>query len=263
MFSRIFNRQPSILEVVVDGKTVAKIGQKDLPCERTPSVWITRDSRLECVPRGGTSIVHHLDHEEGWAHFSVRVGAGLACQIDCVVSQEPKFDPTAIASGRATGIRFQPFLLPGARDSNAIFAGRGLFFRGLHFSGTVTPGTVTLSCVCDECRKSFRVQSFHAGFSGVGYFYSTSGRYTLTVSEHVPGAPPALGKPEAVALAKLELLLPAAPDGTSFSYLNPFRCPHCGSPYIDFTKYPEQREGEYYGNTLMGEQPIRFDPGVV
>jgi hypothetical protein len=260
MFSRLFSRRPSLLELRVDGIPVATIHQNELPCEKSPSVRTTRNSKVECVVPGGTTIVHHLNHEEGWAHFSVRVGSGFACQIDCVVSQEPKFDPSAITSGRATGVRFQPFLLPGARDSNTLFAGRSLFYRGLHYSGTVTPGTVSLSCICDVCAKDFRLQSFHAGFSGVGYFYSASGRYTLIVNEHVPGAPPALGKPDQNALVRLEMLLPTAPDGTTFSYFNPLRCPHCGSAYIDFTKYPEQREGEYYGNTFMGEQPIRFEP---
>ena len=257
MLSRLFRRRPSLLDFLVDGKHLATFLSDELPSEKSPSVRVALNSKVECVVPGLPPVVHYLSHEQGWAHFSVRVSAGFACQIDCVVGQSPNFDPTAITQGRATGVRFQPFLLPGARDSNAIFAGRGLFNRGLHYAGTVTPGSVSLSCICDACAKNFRLQSFHAGFSGVGYFYSASGRYTLVVSEHVPGAPPALGKPEPEALAKLQSLLPAAPDGTSFEYFNSLRCPHCGSAYIDFTKHPEQRESEYYGNTFFGEQPSR------
>jgi hypothetical protein len=242
---------------------LATIHQDELPCEKLLSAKVTNQSKIECVVPGCPSVVHHLNHEEGWAHFSVRVSAGFACQIDCVVSQESTFDPTAITQGRATGVRFQPFLLPGARDSNNLLAGRSLFYRGFHFAGTVTPGTVSLSCICDSCEKDFRLQSFHAGFSGVGYFYSASGRYTLLVSEHVSGAPPALGKPDKVALAQLEACLPKAPDGTTFSYLNSLRCPYCGATYIDFEAYPEQREGEYYGNTLLGEPPLRYEPSGV
>jgi hypothetical protein len=93
----------------------------------------------------------------------------------------------------------------------------------------------------------------------VGYFYSKSGTHTLIVSDHVPGAPPALGQPDFEALAILEQRLPHAPDDTSFNYLNSLRCPHCKTPYIDFERYPEQRAGEYYGNTLFGEIPIRYE----
>jgi hypothetical protein len=249
-----------LLDLVVDGQPLESFFANELPCERSPHAKVVIDSRVECVVPGGPPVVHHLAHESGWAHFSVRVSSGFACQIDCVVSQDATFDPTGLLQGRASGVRFQPFLLPGAQDTNAIFAGRGLFFRGLHYSGTVTPGSVSLSCICDACAKDFRLQSFHAGFSSVGYFYSGSGRYTMTVSDQVPGAPPAIGKPDPVSLAELEEKLPAAPDGTRFSYLNSLRCPHCGSAYIDFEKYPEQREGEYYGNYFMGELPVRYEP---
>lgn len=50
-----------------------------------------------------------------------------------------------------------------------------------------------------------------------------------------------------------------APDGTSFSYLNPLRCPHCTAPYIDFESRPEIRAGEYYGNYLHGTDPQRYN----
>lgn len=89
--------------------------------------------------------------------------------------------------------------------------------------------------------------------------YSDSGVYTLVIDEHVPGAPPAMGKPDTNALRALEAVLPAAPDGTPFRYINPFRCPHCHQPYIDFRTHPELRENEYYGNYLFGVAPVRYE----
>ena len=132
--------------------------------------------------------------------------------------------------------------------------GKGLFARGFHYSGTVTPGNIVLSCECDQCKRSFQIRSYHAGFSNAGYFYSESGKFTLTVSDRVAGCPAALSEPNPVELAAIEAVLPLAPDGTQYKYLNPFRCPHCSAPYIDFPANPKDRPGEYYGNYFVGSE---------
>jgi hypothetical protein len=261
VLSRLFGAAP-LVELVVQGKTAASVSESDLPCEKQPVVRFDRGAVVEIRGKGLAPVAHFLGHEEGFAHFSVRVSAALACQIDCAVTSTEKYEQTDLKAGRASGIRFQPLLLAGARDSNATFVGRGLFFRGLHYAGTITPGNVSLACVCDHCLKTFRLQSFHAGFSQVGYFYSGSGAYTLTVSAFVPGSPPALGKPDLALLALLEAKLPLAPDGSRFSYLNSLRCPHCYAAYIDFERFPEQRENEYYGNVFMGKETLRYEPVV-
>ena len=113
---------------------------------------------------------------------------------------------------------------------------------------------------CDRCKKSFQIRSYHAGFSNSGYFYSDSGKYTITVSDQVPGCPVPLSETNAADLAALEALLPQAPDGTYFRYLNPFRCPHCAAPYIDFEKNPKERLEEYYGNYFLGSELLHYEP---
>lgn len=143
--------------------------------------------------------------------------------------------------------------------SNLQLKGKGLFACGLHFSGTVTPGNTLLSCECDSCHRSFLIRSYHSGFSNSGYFDSASGKHTLTVPSHLAGAPVALSEPEPTALATLEAMLPAAPDGSRFAYLNPFRCPHCSAPYIDFSE-PGSRSAEYYGNYFAGSELLRYEP---
>jgi hypothetical protein len=80
------------------------------------------------------------------------------------------------------------------------------------------------------------------------------------VNSSIAGAPAALSEPDPIALAALENRLPKAPDGTSFSYLNPFRCPHCGASYIDFRKHPGLRKSEYYGNYFAGVELLRYEP---
>jgi len=250
-----------LITVFLNGDDICRISQigLPLPSEKKISAPISKmQNELVFQDRAGKRFIHSLLDEKGWIHLSVRVHSNLACQIDCVISNTKRFNERDFIKGKIDGIRFQPFFITGGKVDNAQMEGKGLFERGLHFSGTVTPGNVFLSCICDKCKKSFRIKSFHAGFSNLGYFYSESGSQTLVVSSYLDGAPPAIGKPAFEKLAILEEKLPKAKDGTSFKYKNPFRCPHCGSAYIDFERFPEQREIEYYGNYFYGDEIVKF-----
>lgn len=253
-------RNMVVLTVQVNGDEVCTFRADELPIEKNPSVPIDGHSSVSFVASSGSAHTHALGPARGWVHFSIRVHENLGCQADCVLSDSPTFDPAALFQGKATGIRFQPFFLTEATVSNAVFAGKGLFARGLHFSGNVTPGNILLSCACDRCRRSFLIRSYHAGFSESAYFYSASGKFTMTVSTRVPGSPVPLSVPDPQALAALEQSLPTAPDGSRFGYLNPFRCPHCDEPYIDFVANPGLRETEYYGNYFADTQLLRYEP---
>ena len=255
---RTATRQP-ILTDRMDEAVICDVAASDVPREFTPRVKLRpRQSTLVLSQPSGTRHAHALTFEEGWCHLSVRVHPSLACELDCVVSASPDDDPQAFERETARGIRFQPVILDVSTVHRPETLGQGLFGRGLHFQGVVTPGNVSLSCLCDRCRRSFRLQSFHAGFSNIGYFYSESGLFTLVVSADEAGAPVPLSEPEPSALAALEARLPLAPDGTRFGYLNPLRCPHCRAPYIDFASHPDIRPNEYYGNTFFGEQATVF-----
>ena len=249
-----------VLSVYLDNELVTTIEQSEIPCEKTPIIFSNNVGKsLRFVDFQGGEYSFSLEYESGYIHLSVRVHDNLACQTDCLISKSKEIASDAFQKLEVNGIRFQPFFLPGAKVSNSEFKGKGLFHRGLHFSGTVTPGNVSLSCICDECKKCFRINSFHAGFSNLGYFYSESGKETLVVSSYAKGSPPALGKVNIEEVQELEAKLPKAKDGTTFSYLNGFRCPHCGANYIDFRAYPEQREREYYGNVFYGEPTTKYE----
>lgn len=263
ILDRFKKKPPAVLTVRVNGTDICVITEAQLPTEQNPSARVSPGSVVSFIDNEGIEHTHSLGDVSGWAHFSVRVHESKACQADCVVSDSPVFDPEAITQGKATGIRFQPFFLPGAPVTNASFAGKGLFARGLHFSVNIRPGFIQLSCECDACQRSLLIQSYHTGFSNAGYFYSDSGKYTLTVSTSVPGSPAALSAPDPTALAVLELLLPVAPDGSRFAYLNPFRCPHCQHPYIDFAAHPGLREQEYYGNYFVGSSLMQYTQDAV
>jgi len=260
MFNFLRKNTAPLLTVLLNGNDICQISKPEIPCEKRISAPIpATQAELIFQDHKGKRFAHSLMYEKGWIHLSIRVHPNLACQIDCVLSKKEKFDESDFAKGKIDGIRFQPFFISGAKVNNAEIQGKGLFERGLHFSGMVTPGNVSLSCICDKCEKSFRIKSFHAGFSNLGYFYSESGLQTLVVSSYLDGAPPAMGKPDLEKLAILESKLPKAKDGTSFKYGNPFRCPHCGLAYIDFERFPEQREIEYYGNYFYGDEIAKFE----
>jgi hypothetical protein len=190
-------------------------------------------------------------------HTSIRVLGNSAVMIDGIVSKSEKV-PTW-KDKDYEGIRFQPFFLSNANDKNIQLIGKGLFDRGLHFAGTVTPATVRCVCICDYCKQSFSIQSFHAGFSEVQYFYSDNSRQTLVVpASTIPNMPTQLQeKVDNYTLPEIENKLPKCDDG-HFRYYNSFRCPHCLASFIDFEKNQAMRPKEYYGNTLLNQKTIRW-----
>ena len=248
----------AILKLRVDGKDIATIFADQVPCEIVPDVHVTGDATIEFEDAAGTLHRHIVPAGVGWLHISVRVHAGLGCQADTVFSATETHEAGIPLGEDEVGVRFQPFFLAGAHNVPDL-RGRGLFARGLHFRGTVTPGGILLSCECDACQRTFLVRSFHAGFADQAYFYSASGRYTLVMPATIEGAPAVLTAPDAAALQAVENALPLAPDGTRFAYRNPFRCPHCAAPYIDFAAHPNERQGEYYGLYFPDTPPIRTD----
>lgn len=196
----------------------------------------------------------NLDNQ--YFHISVRIQANLGVIIDGVISSSKYKIPDLLNVG-TEGVRFQPFYLSIAEFNNEIFYGKGLFERGLHFSGYITPSTVRLCCVCDICKESFNIQSYHAGYSDSQYFYSSDSSETLFVNHYELENMPYQLQETPIDLEKLKeveskLSRPKNLSG-EFKYYNPFRCPHCNYAYIDFEKYPEIRPYEYYGNSYINK----------
>jgi hypothetical protein len=264
-FFKRTNKQPRLVSVKLDGKQLCAIDR--VPIEELPSARLeSHNPVLTFTDSAGTSYVHDLTsvvQERGsWIHLSIRVHDSYACEADCFINRSSKIDDAAFGKGEIKGIRFQPFYLPECNASPAELIGKGMFFRGLHFPGTITPGNVSASCICDYCRKSFRLQSFHAGFGNSAYFYCSKGPHTLVIDSYIEGAPAALSHPDPIALAALESRLPVCQQcGGDFKYLNPLLCPHCLRPYIDFKNHPDIRDNEYYGNYLYGGTYQRWDEG--
>jgi hypothetical protein len=247
-----------ILRVMLEDEEVVSVQQAEVPTEKLPVVELrSRNQSIRFIDsKGGVrafDMSSAFDEGARYFHMSIRIGPSFAVQPDGILTEEKHQDAQAAYKNGAKGLRFQPFLLPESSGNPAELVGRGLFYRGLHFSGTVTPGNLSLMCTCDKCRRGFRLQSFHAGFSNMVYLYCSGGTHTLTASSYEDDATPVLGKADAEAVARFEGHLPACSEcGGSFRYLNPLLCPHCKEPFIDFKSHPEEREREYYGNYVYG-----------
>ena len=247
---------PPLLRVTLDSLEIASFNRRR---ERTPSVPLN-GPRPELVfhdSKGGKTAfdLSSLAAEEfAWIHFSIRVGPTFGVQSDALLSSTADPPLESFANHETPGVRLQPFLLPESGEGNGQFQGKGMAARGLHYPGTITPGNVSLLCLCDVCRRTFRLQSFHAGFSGLVYFYCSGGPHTLVMSGYEPDAPPLLQEADPAMLERLHPRLPPCSRcGGSFRHFNPLRCPHCNAPYIDFERFPGERAAEYYGNVVYGE----------
>ena len=238
-----------MLKISLDNELVGSVSYSGVPVDIDRAMPV-KGGRciLKFDDSGEQQFVHEFDTPGGFVHLSVRISAAGACQTDCLLSDELECPPAAFVNGEVQGIRFQPFFLAGTEFNEDDLSGQGLMHRGLHFSGTVTPRNLTLSCICDQCQKSFGLISFHAGFNNCDYLYSDSGLYTLVIRNSQPGSFDLNDEVEINRLNSLEASLPTAPDGTQFRYLNPLKCPHCAASYVDFERFPTNRATEYYGH---------------
>jgi hypothetical protein len=247
-----------VLRVMLGDDEIVSVQRAEVPTEKLPVVELrSRNQSIRFIDSKGDvrsfDLASAFDEGARYFHMSIRVGPSFAVQPDGILTEKKNQDAQAAYKDGAKGLRFQPFLLPESSGNPSDLVGRGLFCRGLHFSGTVTPGNLSLMCTCDKCRQGFRLQSFHAGFSNMVYFYCSGGAHTLTASSYEDDAPPVLGKADPEALSRFESHLPACSEcGGSFRYFNPLLCPHCKEPFIDFNSHPEEREREYYGNYVYG-----------
>lgn len=190
--------------------------------------------------------------EGQYFHSSIRINSNSSIQIDGYISKNPNnFESTD------EGIRFQPFYLSDKENLNIEMKGKGMFQRGLHYSGYISSGNMRLICNCDDCKQSFSVEFYHAGFSEIQYFYSSNSKETLIVpyNNNFGKVPFQLQKEiDEIELKELENKLPKTEDG-KFEYYNSFKCPHCYSEFINFRENKELRANEYYVNYYINQKP--------
>ena len=249
--------QKLLLSVTFDDKEILTVDEGHVPFERGVVLELASPHPLlTLTDSAGGSHRHDLSELKPlgkFLHLNLRLSERFAAEFDGLLSDSATSSQAKdefAAHGPAA--RFQPFYLPECAADPAALVGKGFFYRGLHFQGVITPSNIKLACRCDQCRKSFMLSPFHAGFMDVAYFFCDAGTHTL-MTQH-PDAPGLLIAPDPDKLASLEAELPPCEKcGGHFAYFNPLLCPHCRAPYIDFKRFPQLREVEYYGATLLGE----------
>ena len=190
-------------------------------------------------------------------HLGIRILNNFGLMIDGEIDDSPFKTEKKI--NQIDGIRFQPVLLNAYNNDNPENKGMGLFSRGLHFLGFITPSNFRLCCICDECKKSFNIHSYHAGNGYFQYFYSDDGSETLMVPyDAIKDMPGQLCKNiSEESVKRIDSQLEKKGYGR-FKFYNPFRCPYCKAPYIDFQKHPEIREYEYYANVFLNKEMVEY-----
>ena len=249
--------QKLLLSITFDDKEIFTVDEGQVPFERGVVLELSSPKPLlTLTDSAGQSYQHDLSELKPlgkFLHLNLRVKEPRVVEFDGLLGDSSK----AAEANRAfdaggPAARFQPFYLPEcAADPNDLI-GKGFFYRGLHFQGFITPSNVKLACRCDCCHKSFMLSPFHAGFMDVAYFFCDTGTHTL-MTQH-SNSPNLLTAPDPEELASLEAELPPCETcGGHFAYFNPLLCPHCRAPYIDFKRFPQLREVEYYGATLLDD----------
>lgn len=103
--------------------------------------------------------------------------------------------------------------------------GQDLVQKGLKYPGYTTPSNVRLVGVCPECGKSFCFHGYAVYLGQCDAAYSDDGLDCCSISN------PNIHKDS----------WSYEEDGKTFRYYNSFCCPHCGTPYIDYKKHPENK----------------------
>lgn len=180
--------------------------------------------------------------------ISVRLGiqgnpAVPVAQIDGFVSdtsEERKMTMNDI------GYRFEGHFLACGGDAaklrREMNRGQDLPMKALKYQGYTTPSNIRLVGICPECEKSFcfRGYAFYMAQSDVAY--SDDGLDCFEI--------------QAYDIDKDTWTYET--DGKTFRYYNSFNCPHCGTPYIDYKKHPENKVFGVSGCVLLGRKPYQY-----
>ncbi len=120
--------------------------------------------------------------------------------------------------------------------------GQDLQMKGLKYQGYTTPSNIRLMGVCPDCGKSF---CFH------GYAF-------YMVQNDVAYSDDGLDCCEIAAYDIDKENWSYETEGKVFRYYNSFHCPHCGTPYIDYKKHPENKVLGVSGCVLLGKKCYQF-----
>lgn len=179
-------------------------------------------------------------------YFHIGVRMHLAGALRCPVAQIDGFISDTPEERKMTakdiGYRMEGHFLnaggKGAEQSYKATRGLDLVQKGLKYPGYTTPTNVRLVGICPECGKSFCFHGYAVYLGQCDAAYSDDGLDCCSVSN------PNIDKNTWAYEA----------DGKTFRYYNSFGCPHCGTPYIDYKRFPETKAYGVSGCVHLGRK---------
>ncbi|MBE6713475.1 MAG: hypothetical protein E7580_08215 [Ruminococcaceae bacterium] len=134
------------------------------------------------------------------------------------------------------------FLACGGKNSETRYEmnrGQDLPQKALKYAGYTTPSNVRLIGVCPYCKKSFAFHGYAFYMAQSDVAYSDDGLDCCEI--------------RAQGIDKENWVYTV--EGKTFRYYNSFNCPHCGTPYIDYQKFPQNKVFGVSGCVLLGKKP--------
>ena len=176
-------------------------------------------------------------------HISVRLGISShsqapIAQIDGFISDTPE---VRAFSAKDIGYRMEGYFLRSSNKAALYYEtlrGQDLPAKALRYPGYTTPSNVRLMGICPDCGKSFCFHGYAFYMIQEDVAYSDDGLDCCAISD------PTIDKHTWVYEA----------DRKNFRYYNSFCCPHCGTPYIDYKKYPENKVFGVSGCVHLGRK---------
>ena len=138
------------------------------------------------------------------------------------------------------------FLAFGGKLSKLRYAsmrGQDLVAKGLKYQGYTTPANIRLIGICPDCGKSF-------AFHGYAFYMAQS---------DVAYSDDGLDVCEIFAYDIDKDSWKHETEGKTFRYYNSFNCPHCGAPYIDYKKHPENKVFGVSGCVHLGRKHYKAE----
>lgn len=177
-------------------------------------------------------------------HIGVRIGkqgnpAVLAAQIDGFVSDTQQDEKM---TDKDIGYRMEAYFLTccgeTAKMRYEMIRGQDLPMKALKYVGYTIPSGVRLIGICPDCGKSFCFHGYCVYMGNCDAAYSDDGLDCCQISN------PNISKDDWT----------YGEDGKTFRYYNSFACPHCGTPYIDYRKFPENKKYGVCGCVHLGRK---------
>ena len=160
-------------------------------------------------------------------------------QIDGFISDTPEERKMMIQD---IGYRMEGyFLVCGGKNAKVrqeMNRGQDLPMKALKYVGYTTPSNIRMVGICPDCGKSFCFHAYCLYMGQCDMAYSDDGLECCSISS------PAIDIDTWTYQT----------DGKTFRYYNSFCCPHCGTPYIDYRKFPENKKFGVSGCVHLGRK---------